>query len=714
MDIQKNGSIFRIPTTRFTKLADFLAKPLVIALLLTFVVDLFMPRQARFKLETERFSLRLFINEIRMYDDLNGDGESELIRSFTTTAGNHAISIESVEERIYNQWNFPGEIPNANIRFFTGDFNRNGLKEVFAFSQTNDSVWLHFVEPLGPNSHEIRDVFIDRIAYKDGRTDFYIASPQLVDLEGDGNLQVLFSLRAGYSLQPRRVYLYDIQNDTLIYSESTGIAYLRLIADDVDGDDKQEILISNFATGNLRQHMPIPYKDSSAWFAIMNSKLDFTFEPIAYEGFTKYVYSAPFVSQGEKNVLVYSTNAGFLDSLNSLALYNAAGTMLAEKPLNNNMGLEMYYGPLGNKQEPLVLFVDFKGHIYRVSEDLELQKIHKGNSVSGFFYPALRPDFYAEFGFKLLPVFNSQGVAFLFGEKLQHFLQSDIKTNTSILETLSVFKLHDGTKKLFLFGRDESYFFEILSNSLFYTQWFYLLLIFSGIYALFYMSRYIYKKQLLRNQAAEKELLELQFQSVSNQINPHFIFNALNAITSAIYLEKKEDAFKMGARFSGLMRETLSGSEKISRPLENEIDFVRNYLELERFRFKNSFNFQIEIEEDVDLQSHVPKMIVQTFAENAVKHGLQPLKAGGKLHIHIRQHKGLLHIRLEDNGVGRRQHAPTDSTYSTGNGLKIVEKIIQLYTRLNKGEIRYSIIDLAEDGEAKGTRVEVWVNRGQA
>jgi len=710
MDIQKNGNIFRIPTSRYTKLADFLAKPLVIALLLTFVVGWFIPRQARFKLETEVFSSHLHGIEIRMYDDLNGDGESELIKSFATTAGNHAIRIESANERVFNQWNLPGEIPNTNIWLFTGDFDRNGFKEVFAFSQTNDSVWLHFFEPFGPNSHQIHHVFIDKIALKDGRTDFFTASPQLVDLEGDGNLQVLFSLRAGYSLQPRRVYVYDIQNDTLIYSESTGIAYLRLIADDIDGDDKQEILVSNFASGNLRQHMPISYQDSSAWVAILNSRLDFSFEPIAYEGFTKFVFSTSFISQGEKNILVYTTNAGFLDSLNSLALYNAAGTKLAEKSLANDMGLDMlYYSPLGNMQESVVLLVDSKGSIYKVLENLDLQKIHETHSFPGFFDPVLRPDLYAEFGYNLVPFLNSRGVAFLFGEQLQHLMESDIKTNTSILETLSVYKLHDGTKKLFLFGRDESYFFEILPNPLFYMQWFYLLLIFSGIYALFYMSRNIYKKQLLRNQAAEKELLELQFQSVSNQINPHFIFNALNAITSAIYLEKKEDAFKMGARFSNLMRESLTGSEKISRPLENEIAFVRNYLELERFRFKSSFDFQIEIDEHVDLQSHVPKMIVQTFAENAVKHGLQPLKAGGKLHIHIMQHKGSLHIRLEDNGVGR-QHAPTDSNYSTGNGLKIVEKIIQLYARLNKGEIRYSINDLEENGLAKGTRVEVWVD----
>jgi uncharacterized protein YneF (UPF0154 family) len=667
------------------------------------------PEQKRYILQTEKIHNRLSADEIRSFEDLNADGESELIRSFKTTSGNHAISIESIDSKIYNQWNFRGDIPNSNIRYFTGDFDSDGLKEVYVFTQTNDTVWLHYFNPFKTDGVERYNIFVDKVNSTDGKIDYYIASPQLADINGDGSVSVIFSLRAGYSIQPRRIYRYDILTDSMYSSATSGISHYELLLHDINQDGNTEIISTNFATGNLRKRMNIPYSDSSAWLAVYDHRLEYVFEPIGFEGFTMHVYCIPYQTNNGNYLLVFNTNASFIHDYSKIYLIDSEGKTISKKKHPMKYIPKIYYAGYEYQEKPGILLADSDGTIYRIAKDLTAKKIGSTYPDLGFFSFSINKLLLDEGTYPVVPLMNNQGMALLFGNKLQYMLQFYHNPNDLITTTLSLVKQKDKADRLFIFGKQISYFFQIQSNPMFYLQWLVFLLIFGLLYGLFFLSRNIYKKQLLRNQAAEKEVLELQFQSVSNQLNPHFIFNALNAITASIYQENKEDAFKMGARFSSLMRETLSGSEKISRPLENELDFVRNYLELERFRFKNSFDFQIKTDENVDLQSHVPKMIVQTFAENAVKHGLQPLKSGGKLHIHIRQHKETLHISLEDNGVGR-QYAPDGHAYSTGNGLKIVEKIIQLYARLKKGEIRYSINDLEENGLAKGTRVEVWVD----
>jgi LytS/YehU family sensor histidine kinase len=132
---------------------------------------------------------------------------------------------------------------------------------------------------------------------------------------------------------------------------------------------------------------------------------------------------------------------------------------------------------------------------------------------------------------------------------------------------------------------------------------------------------------------------------------------------------------------------------------------VKNYLELQKIRFKDKFDYSVSVGTNIAPDTQVPKMIIQTFAENAVKHGLMHRMKDGRLDIIVENADTCLQIVIEDNGVGR-ERAVELNTGSTGKGLKIINQIVALYKKLYNTEITQEIIDLTdENGNSSGTRV---------
>ncbi len=215
------------------------------------------------------------------------------------------------------------------------------------------------------------------------------------------------------------------------------------------------------------------------------------------------------------------------------------------------------------------------------------------------------------------------------------------------------------------------------------------------------------KKQLLRKEQTERELNELQLKTIRSQMDPHFTFNALNTISSVIYKEDKEKAYRYFSKFAKLVRNSLEVSDKISRKLEEEIEFTKNYLDLEKIRFQDDFEYFLQAEGQVNMQQLVPKMIIQSYAENAVKHGLKHKSKNRKLWITIESQDQSLKIIVKDNGIGRKEAADMDY-FSTGKGLHIMQNIFDLYNKLYKKQITQRIEDLyLEDGTPAGTLVEL-------
>jgi ligand-binding sensor domain-containing protein len=244
--------------------------------------------------------------------------------------------------------------------------------------------------------------------------------------------------------------------------------------------------------------------------------------------------------------------------------------------------------------------------------------------------------------------------------------------------------------------------------------WFRLLFIASALGGIIYFFKKresnIREKEAQKNKDLEikNELLSLEQKALQLQMNPHFIFNALNSIQSVIVDQDVDKARLEIQNFALLMRSILNNSRKKTISINEELQTIRKYLELEQFCQKNKFTFTIDIAQDIDTEeTEIPSMLLQPYIENAVIHGISHLKYDGKISITFNKDNEVLICEIEDNGVGRTKakELALGTKSHVSLGMDVTE------TRLNnyaEGKIKdpQAIIDLLDDkGQAKGTKV---------
>ncbi|MCL3781929.1 hypothetical protein EMN47_16205 [Prolixibacteraceae bacterium JC049] len=227
------------------------------------------------------------------------------------------------------------------------------------------------------------------------------------------------------------------------------------------------------------------------------------------------------------------------------------------------------------------------------------------------------------------------------------------------------------------------------------------LIIIIGSYFLVY---YIRQKRQQKILILKEQMRELELKVIRSQMNPHFLFNALNSIQNLINQNKIEATNLYLSRFAGLLRNTLRHSEKELIPLEKEIDTLTLYCELEQLRF--DFDLQINIDPEIDrYNTFIPPVLIQPFVENAILHGLSPKLDNKALIINIiKSDSETIQCQIIDNGVGRN-HA----TESKGNGMGIKLSKERIDSLQNHWNSTFSIefIDLKDDEGPTGTQVNI-------
>lgn len=209
------------------------------------------------------------------------------------------------------------------------------------------------------------------------------------------------------------------------------------------------------------------------------------------------------------------------------------------------------------------------------------------------------------------------------------------------------------------------------------------------------------------------QLSEITHANLRQQMNPHFIFNTLNSIQYFMYQHDKIATNNYLTKFSRLIRKILENSQQSLVSIQDELDVIQLYLELETLRFKEKFTFSIEIYDEIDTLTHkIPAMLIQPFVENSVCHGLMNKPHGGFLRITLR----LLQDRticcsVHDNGIGREAAALIRKTKDTPHhslGTQITESRISLLNALYDIDMKVVYTDLKDEaGTATGTLVEL-------
>lgn len=217
------------------------------------------------------------------------------------------------------------------------------------------------------------------------------------------------------------------------------------------------------------------------------------------------------------------------------------------------------------------------------------------------------------------------------------------------------------------------------------------------------------KNQLLAEM--EKIIASYKLKNIQSCISPHFIFNALNSLLHLISKNKNKEAQKCIDHISKLIRYTIENSGKHAITLEEEVAFVRNYLELELLLERTQFFYDIKVDKTIDMQSQILPMSIQTHVENALKHGLMPQNKSGTISISLIKNEEKINILIEDNGEGFIPDITNRRVPGTGSGLKIQQEMIELYNRYNKSKISLHIANKAAltNGQEPGTRVQLSV-----
>jgi len=250
------------------------------------------------------------------------------------------------------------------------------------------------------------------------------------------------------------------------------------------------------------------------------------------------------------------------------------------------------------------------------------------------------------------------------------------------------------------------------------TWWFYTLVV-AGIlltlYTLWRVRTNAIRAKLAAKSEEEQRMSELRLSALRAQMNPHFIFNAINSIQHYILNNDSDKAYGYLAKFSKLIRLVLDQSQSKTITLKQELEILGLYLELEKLRFEKPITVTLNVPADIDQSGiRLPGMLIQPYVENAIWHGLLPLSnREGNLTISITEedHDNLL-IVIEDNGVGREAAGQTQKDPERRSyGMLITGERLKLMGRSEFNVNRVAIIDLRdENDQPSGTRVEITIS----
>jgi ligand-binding sensor domain-containing protein len=225
--------------------------------------------------------------------------------------------------------------------------------------------------------------------------------------------------------------------------------------------------------------------------------------------------------------------------------------------------------------------------------------------------------------------------------------------------------------------------------------------------------RFIKRKEEEKSSTISR-MAELEQMALRSQMNPHFIFNCLNSIQQYVLDKDVIGVNEFITNFSRLIRQTLDLSSRSLISLQEEICYLSTYLELEKRRFEDRFDYRVEIGEEVRSGDYqIPPMILQPYVENAIRHGMGLRKDNqGMIHVGISLRSGALVCSVEDNGVGRKragQFRSKNAIEYQSKGMFLTEKRIAMFNRLGRSPVRIRIEDLETDRkEAMGTRVTLF------
>ncbi len=693
------------------KLTDLLMSPFVLAIIPASIIIALMPLNFQ-KYQVTRISDTIDISQV-VFEDLNGDGDTEMLRFNYLNAGQkefpHVVIYDvPFTNLILDQVNLDANFVHPSVPIFA-DIDHNGMKEVFFFLKKDSAL---FIAGLQFSSKSFKpelfvNKFITRVNIKDGKEDFFVFNGPAVDINGDGTDELTFIVRGLFSAEPREICIFDIKNDTIIKSPKTAIAYDMPLSVMQDTANRKFIITCPTSPTANYKGSKQKYDDWQAWAFAMDEDLKFYFPPIANQrNFTYTVQNFPFRDDRHTGIIsLFNTPFGS-DENEVLRKYDLRGRLLAEKKL-----------PLTGRH--YFFFVDdpAEGRFWLVSDkpktflllNTDFETIAKKEPDHIISIPTINYSY-----FKLDADGDETDELFFTGQNNRIVIYRNdfsdpvvipLKSNDRYV-TVDRIKYHNRKQPvLYISNGDQKLMYTYRFNRKYYLKY----PVWLGIYLLavlfFRLVVWVHQRRMLKLYETEKLLYRHQLLSVKNQVDPHFTLNAINNISAMYTSGRTVEANRFLTRLSRLIHRSLMDSEQIETTVGSELRFVADYLEIQQIRFNHSFRYFIDVSDDLLSEAVIPRQVIHTFVENALKHGIRPGNNHSTIRINAGRHNGSLQITIEDDGTGRQSSPPENST---GKGLEIITKITTLYEKIKGDRFCIKLIDKHDtEGRPAGLKVVV-------
>jgi len=259
----------------------------------------------------------------------------------------------------------------------------------------------------------------------------------------------------------------------------------------------------------------------------------------------------------------------------------------------------------------------------------------------------------------------------------------------------------------------ENAVFAFTIKTPFYQKWWFWIIvavIFQGL--LFWVINKYNRRERekkLAVQTQQAEYASLKQQAFTSLMNPHFIFNALNSVQYYVNRQDRLSANKYLSDFATLIRKSFDAAQKSFVTLDEELETIRLYLQLEKMRFPDKFDYNIHLSKAAtDEDWMLPSMVLQPFLENAILHGLMPLEEKGQLTIEANAKGNTLYITITDTGMGiKKSRALRSGSPHKSRGMQLIKERLELLSKLSKEPIQLSITELIPGANNPGTKISL-------
>ncbi len=679
--------------------------PAALALVITIGLGVFFP-----SLTTE-YKMELLSSEsvppddFKYFYDLNSDGISEMLTIYYNASNNLAVSVASLQFATINQFNLPGQLTEIGATLDLHDIDSNGVMDLFICTEKRDSLFLSIIDDLYGHPTTTREFFLDPINQYNDNGDYKFIPGGISDLNGDGFPEYIMAINGGHSLQPRRVYAIDIKNDTVLKSPICGAAVVSLDLFDLDKDGKDEILLNIVAPENFKTS--IPFRDSISWLMVLDEDLKFYRAPVPMKGPPSWVSVEPFIFEGNNYLMTYHRFRKGNDYEAEMTIYDKSFSKVKSRIFGGHQqsGHYMYRVP-GGFDLGDIKFFNGKGV---ETFDFELQRTDSIINDNHFGYNAeflldVDANGVKEFvflGLNKIHVFRS---SFIESSSLEVSIETrNPRTLISVIENGEAYpQIHiqlDGKRMTALYLKNDWFRYRALVYPA----------IFLLLFGLFYLWVVLQNRMVAKRFEKDRLISQLRLQSIKSQLDPHFTYNALNAVGSLIYKGERDLAYQYLRGLTDLLRMVSADSSQVTWSVLEELEFVNRYLEIEKLRFREKFIYTVTVKEDRLNGFELPKMSVLTFVENAIKHGLRNKDYDRKLDVEVKALRKGMKITIKDNGIGRAAAAKFRDE-SAGQGIKMMKKYFKQFNEATGKKAHFEVRDLFEyDLKASGTLIEITI-----